>query len=388
MTTRRLSRTLSTWLTLAVATGCSQGQPREPKPNQPADASGVEVTVMAFNVQNLFDTEDDPGKDDKAYLPIEAKRSTEHVRECETIEVAPWRDECLNLDWGEAAVALKLERLAATIKQIDGGRGPDIIALQEIENVGILERLRTEYLQASSYQPAVLLEGTDDRGIDVAFLSRFPLAEPATLHPMEFQQFPERAKDTRGILEATFELPDGSRLTGFSVHFPAPYHPTGMRVEAYLNLTRLLNALPADRPAFAAGDFNTTSVEDAREQMLERLVRPNWTIAHQVGCEGCRGTSYYRRDDTWSFLDMVLFAPPREGSGWALLPDSVRVANAYEHQVTSDGTPARFRLAEQSGVSDHWPIVARVRREPAAPRDQRKSPGRTPGSFTVSEERT
>ena len=27
------------------------------------------VSVMTFNVENLFDNVDDPGKDDKAYLP-------------------------------------------------------------------------------------------------------------------------------------------------------------------------------------------------------------------------------------------------------------------------------------------------------------------------------
>lgn len=32
-----------------------------------------EISVMSLNAQNLFDTFDDPGKDDKAFLPIEKK---------------------------------------------------------------------------------------------------------------------------------------------------------------------------------------------------------------------------------------------------------------------------------------------------------------------------
>jgi hypothetical protein len=40
----------------------------------PIDSPDSEVTVMAFNVQNVFDNIDDAGKDDKAYLPIEAKQ--------------------------------------------------------------------------------------------------------------------------------------------------------------------------------------------------------------------------------------------------------------------------------------------------------------------------
>ena len=36
------------------------------------------ITVMSINAQNLFDTLDDPDKDDKAFLPIEMKQSNEH----------------------------------------------------------------------------------------------------------------------------------------------------------------------------------------------------------------------------------------------------------------------------------------------------------------------
>ena len=107
--------------------------------------------------------------------------------------------------------------------------GADIIAIQEVENLNILEKLRAEYLDDLGYQPAVLIEGTDARGIDVAFLSKFPLARAPVLHPFDVPDYPERAGDTRGVLQADFLLPDGSVLTGFAVHFPAPYHRCGIR---------------------------------------------------------------------------------------------------------------------------------------------------------------
>ncbi len=37
--------------------------------------TATSVTIMTFNVENLFDTIDDPGKDDKAFLPIATKKS-------------------------------------------------------------------------------------------------------------------------------------------------------------------------------------------------------------------------------------------------------------------------------------------------------------------------
>jgi hypothetical protein len=235
--------------------------------------------------------------------------------------------------------------------------------LQEVENAAILDRLSTEYLVGSDYLPAVLIEGQDQRGIDVAFLSRLPLAEPAKLHPLRFEDQPEREKDTRGVLEATFELPDGSLLTGFAVHFPAPFHPTGMRITAYRHLEKLRAQLPDENYVFAAGDFNTTSGEDSEQSMLERFVNPFWTAVHNIGCDECKGTHYYARDDVWSFLDMILWSPPRDGkAGWKVDPRSVRIANRNPAQVTEDGTPARFRLEERSGVSDHWPMVMTIRR--------------------------
>ena len=96
--------------------------------------------------------------------------------------VESWRDECLYLDWSDAALDFKLGVLAATIRQVNDGRGADIIALQEVENVAVLERLRSEYLGDLGYLPAILVEGTDTRGIDVAFLSKLPLlGEPGCI---------------------------------------------------------------------------------------------------------------------------------------------------------------------------------------------------------------
>lgn len=319
------------------------------------------ATIMSLNAQNLFDNIDDPGKDDKAYLPLAAKESKEHIDACNDIEVESWRDECLLLDWSDAAVDTKLRALAEVIRQVDGGRGADIIVFQEVENRRILERLRLEHLAELGYEPAVLIEGTDVRGIDVAFLSRLPLADDPVLHAFEVPGFPDRAGDTRGVLQADFELPDGSVLTGFAVHFPAPFHPTAMRVAAYEHLNALRDALPDHHHVFAAGDFNTTSTEDARERMLDRFARPGWTVAHDLGCGDCRGTYYYRRDDTWSFLDMILFSPGRGAKTTSRIrAGSVAIANEIESQVTPSGTPMRHDSAAGTGVSDHWPIVATI----------------------------
>lgn len=319
------------------------------------------VTVMSFNVENLFDNFDDPAKDDKTFLPIAAKQNESHESACGEIKVDSWRNDCLKFDWSDAAIEHKLFVLAETIRQVNNGAGADIIALQEVENVSILERLRIEYLEELAYGPAILVEGTDARGIDVAILSKLPLAESPLLHPLLLPDFPDRVSDTRGVLQATFELPNGGLLTAFSVHFPAPFHPTAMRVAAYEHLASLRAALPDDHHAFAAGDFNTTSKEDSREQLLDRYARPHWTLAHDVGCQGCDGSYYYHRDASWSWLDMVFFSAARSTKTTAhVRGDSVQIANDYAPQVTEKGWPERFNSESGRGVSDHWPVIATI----------------------------
>jgi len=318
------------------------------------------VTIMTFNVENLFDTADDPDKDDRDYLPLALKDTDEHREACASLRFESWRDRCLTIDWNETIVTKKLSVSAEVILQLDG-RGPDVIAFQEIENIGILERLRTEYLADSGYRPAILIEGNDSRGIDVAFLSRLPLNRAPRLHELQFDdEFADAAGDTRGILQADFDLPDGSVLTGFVVHFPAPYHPTEMRVAAYDTLNGLLDTLPGNHHAFAAGDFNTTSAEDAEMDMLDRFARPAWRVSNDL-CADCRGTSYFPPDQSWSFLDMILWRPCcGENATWQIRADSVQIANRIAAQVRDDGTPRRFSLPDGSGVSDHWPVVITI----------------------------
>ncbi|NIL95227.1 MAG: hypothetical protein GTO71_12510 [Woeseiaceae bacterium] len=348
------SRRIGILATALCATGCT-----EPV----TDETPAAVTVMAFNVQNLFDNLDDPDKDDKAYLPFDAKQNDAHIAECNTIAVESWRNECLYLDWDDAALDHKLATVAEAIRQVADGRGPDIVALQEVENLAILERLRTEYLDDSGYLPGLLIEGTDTRGVDVAFLTRLPTSGPPVLHPFDLpDEFADRAGDTRGLIEATFELPDGSKLTGYSVHFPAPFHPTEMRVLAFEHLQRVRAELPAGHNVFAAGDFNTTSTEDASEDMLDRFVRNDWLVSNDY-CNGCPGTHHYARDDAWSFLDMVIFAPSASPeNAWQI--SNVELAIEVPAQVTIDSTPNRYHSAERTGVSDHWPVVMTLEKRP------------------------
>ncbi len=344
---------------LALA-ACGPDPASQPERDEPG-FQRQEVTIMTFNVENLFDTTDDEGRDDHTYLPRSAKDDSAHIARCETIDVERWRRDCLELDWSEDAVEFKLSQLARAILQVNDGLGPDIIALQEVENVDILARLSREFLPAAGYGDAILIEGQDIRGIDVAFLSRLPLVSDPILHAFDASAFPDRANDTRGVLQATFELPDGGLLTGFSVHFPAPFHPIEMREIAYDHLNTLRSRVPPDHFVFAAGDFNTPAREMTGTSILDDRARPFWTVAHEVDCDGCRGTNYWPSGDSWSFLDMIFWSPATgTESQWRIRTGGVYIADGYPDQLNEDGTVKRFNLEAREGVSDHLPMVMTI----------------------------
>ena len=323
------------------------------------------VSLMTFNVENLFDTSHDADKDDFTYLPTHLKDNDKHRARCVAIPVKKWRTECQQWDWNERVLKEKLSRVAAVIREGSGEGTPDIIVFQEVENLGVLQRLRDEFLADLGYLPPVLIEGVDLRGIDVAFLSRLPLYAPAKLHPIDYREIKPRAlQDTRGILQGDFVLPDGQILTVYGVHFPAPFHPYPLRIDSYTPLNRLVNALPPTRLAVAAGDFNTPAAEDREQDMLQQHVKEYWMVAHQEGCQSCPGTHYYAPKKEWSFLDMILVRrmPPSAGrqSLWELQVERTRLGNQGPHQIDENGYPERWSLDGPTGVSDHWPLVIEV----------------------------
>lgn len=325
-------------------------------------ASDDVLTFMAFNVENLFDTKHDKGKNDLTYLPLANKKSESHKKNCAPLKNKRWKDQCLNWDWSDKVVDFKLNALSKTIQQIKNGKGPDILVLEEVENINILKQLNERGLH---YPTVVLIEGADQRGIDVAVMTRLKLFKPAKLHPIPFTGFAkERVQDTRGILQVDLKLPDGEVLSVFGIHFPAPFHPKKMREQAFRHLNRLVEELPAGRLALAGGDFNVPRREDEKGNFVMNMTKDHWFVGHKVACKDCPGTTYYPPMDSWSFLDMILWSKSFEekSSQWKVLKQSFRIANNYQPQRSETGAPNRFEIDGPLGVSDHWPLAVDIKK--------------------------
>ncbi len=317
--------------------------------------------IMTFNVENLFDTKHDSGKVDYTFLPKSYKSQQKHIKGCNKISRKKWRDQCLYWDWSDKVLEEKLKRIADSIKQVNGGLGPDIIVLQEVENKSVLETLRTKHLQGLGYTESILVEGKDKRGIDVAFLSKLAPNGRAKLNFVPFKNVSQKRKsDTRGILQQDFQLPNGDIITGFAVHFPAPYHPHELRVQSYQYMNSLIEKLPKDRLAFAAGDFNTPTRENNKYNIWETHTASHWFLPHKSHCKNCPGTAYYAPKKSWSFLDTIFLSKSFANSHWKV--KKVSIANKAPHQTTPKGRPNSFKLqgSKVYGVSDHWPMVVQL----------------------------
>jgi len=307
------------------------------------------ITIMSINAQNLFDTMDDPGKDDKAFLPIEMKQSKEHKNSCNSITVNRWRMECFFQDWDQETKNAKLNNLLEVIVSYDSN-GADVIGLQEIENMNILEQL-FNLLEPYGYKDFHLLESNDKRGVDTAFISKYKITNPK-LHYVNFSPDFETI-DTRPIFEVDINI-SGKVMKFYNVHFPSNWHPVQMRIESFEKLKELISS--HSEPSVALGDFNVNSKDDKKFSIYQNQ-EDFWKVAHREGCSSCLGTYYYGRGKSWDFLDTIMVSRNRDVE---FVKDSIDVYKIKFNTYKDTGKPNWFNSDSKQGVSDHFPLVAEI----------------------------
>jgi uncharacterized protein len=110
----------------------------------------TEFSIASFNLENFFDPLYTSGKPGPCDLDPNGKPCTERVT--------------------PADYALKLSKAGAAIRDVLGV--PTLVAVQEVENIGVLTALAQTRELASYHYTPILLEGLDPRGIDVGLLYR------------------------------------------------------------------------------------------------------------------------------------------------------------------------------------------------------------------------
>lgn len=347
--------TVAALLMLLAAPYAEVASPPAPTAPTPT-AADQEVTFAFWNLENLFDTEDDPkNPGDDEFLPAEG--------------------------WDDERYGRKLAHLASVVAALDA----HLLGVCEVENRRVLEDLiaRNE-LSGHGYSIAHL-DTPDKRGIDMGVLFRAPfeLAEgdrAVQLHPIDLGDVPR----TRGILEVDLTV-HGQPLVVLVNHWPSrgggertvEHRQRAAETARRVVLARLDAARLEGREAdiLIIGDFNDDPFDDSLVEHLEAvrgkfalrgdrgrtvLHNPSWTF---LGTPDL-GTLYYRSG--WNVFDQAIVSRGMldadglhyvEGSLAIHEPDRIRNLNHPGHP------PRWFREYRgnwDEGYSDHFAIVGRL----------------------------
>ncbi len=285
-------------------------------PEETPRPAGSHFTLATFNVLNLFDDKDDPYHDD------------------ETTRAKPEQE---------------LRRIATLIQNID----VDILALQEVENRGILKRFIDTHLQDLGYRHVVLYEGNDRRGIDVCLVSRFPIGFVTSHRHLRFPDHQGVVRHfRRDLLVVQLQPANTEPFEVWVVHLKS--HRGGNQSDSIrLAEANQIRALLDDRFAndpesriLVCGDFNDT-LQSATLQTILKSRTESLACALDHIPQVNRIT--YNRAPYRQMIDFILWSP-------AMARDYL--VNSYK---------IHYGTTETNG-SDHNPVVATFRRTPVGSR--------------------
>ncbi|MBC5992165.1 endonuclease/exonuclease/phosphatase family protein [Pontibacter cellulosilyticus] len=340
-------KTLLLFFTLSTLIGCS----RVIAPS----SKGKLHTIAFYNTQNLFDTIDDPNKDDDAFTPKGGMK------------------------WDQQKYNRKIQKLASAIAPIGGGNGPTIIGLTEVENALVLQDLiQTPELKKMKYE-YIHFEMDDPQGLDLAILYKPSAFKVETKRSIKID-YPGNFS-SKDILQVNGKL-QGQPLTIFVNHWPARANTRRGRQDdsrlrtAATTLRKEINAIQASNPdanIVAIGDFDAEPRTTVMEQTLKATGRPNpyykeelfnTFYMHYVNGLG----SYHSRGD-FKMLDQVLISKSLiSGNGLEFVRGSAKIHDPQELKFLYGkykGTPLPTFSGNTyfGGPSDHFPVFIQLRKK-------------------------
>ncbi|MDP3586573.1 MAG: endonuclease/exonuclease/phosphatase family protein [Sulfuricurvum sp.] len=317
---------------------------------------GAEVKIASYNVENLFDMNDD-GTEYEQYIP--------------------------NTSWGwtEEMHRIKLRNTAQVIKDI----GADVIGLQEIESETALKELKAELNRQGIYYPHYAFARSKNTTVATALLSKYPL-KSALSHSVG------ASRSYRDILEAKIDF-NGKNIHIFVNHWKSKSGSESMRIQSAKVLKKLISNLDEDEPYILLGDFNShyeeyrTFVKSRKHNDTDGITGINHilktidedenpiTIKSVKECDDCSYNLWYElpHEQRWSHeyrggheaLDNMIISPSlADGKGVEYVRGSFGRFDAP--YLFYKGKPYRWQQSRKfpkhhlgEGYSDHLAIFAK-----------------------------
>ncbi len=312
-------------------------------------------TVAFYNVENLFDFEDDPLTFDDDRTP----NGKDH-----------WTEEIYNA---------KLKNMAQVISEIGKevtGTTPAIIGLCEIENRRVLEDLVNQEPLLSKDYGIIHFDSPDRRGIDVALLYRKKLFTPTQYkaHKLIIYDNDDSSKRvfTRDQLVASGML-DGEKIHFIVNHWPSrrggEERSRHKRINAAKLNRHIIDSLFSEDPyakIITMGDFNddpsNSSIKEnlkAKRKKEDLELKELYNPMEEMSRKGL-GTLAYR--DQWNLFDQMIISTELTKKDYSSYRFYKAEIYNKEYLINSKGRykgyPYRSFVGEgyTGGYSDHFPV--------------------------------
>ena len=314
-------------------------------------------SVMFYNLENLYDTVNDPNTDDDDFTPSGNRR------------------------WTQIKYQRKLENLGEVFQAVSSlpGGFPALVGVSEVENDNVLDDMVSQKRLSGANYHYVHYDSNDQRGVDVALLyrpSRFKLLESQPLKPIlrsGREYFGRDILVVRGLL-------DGEMFAIYVCHFlsrrggraaSAGFRRAGAET-IYYHALQMRDEYPGIK-IIVMGDMNDTPADFSLSHLLHAVAdmedveqggffNPMWTLME----EG-QGTSLHNHH--WTLFDNIMVCRQLLESSGSEGFHIARFSKWHYAQIfkrnfmMEHGVPKRSYTGNHffsGGYSDHLPVLIRL----------------------------
>jgi len=253
---------------------------------------GRNLRFMFYNVENLFDTIDNPEANDEEYLAGGAR------------------------NWNSYRYYQKKNRIYKTIMAAGGWRPPELIGLCEIENETVLEELLWNTPFSKFEYKYIHRNSPDHRGIDVALLY-----DPERFFPVSENflrlNLPDEYSSTREILYSKGHTKQNDTLHVFVNHWPSKYGGAvksqpkrNIAAKTLKAITDSILKVEKQAKIIVAGDFNDGPKAESVKKFLKAdtpgdlIINQKLYSLSEQWLNEAYGT--YKYQGQWSVIDQFI----------------------------------------------------------------------------------
>lgn len=310
------------------------------------------MRIMFYNVENLFDTENDSLKNDEEFLPNGMKF------------------------WTPKRYYTKLNQIATTVVSLGGWLPPQIIGLCEIENRKVLDDLcKKTGLKNFNYR-IVHKESPDRRGIDVALLYQKSWFKPISYKAIEVK-FPfNPGSTTRDILYVKGFTRNKDTLHLFVNHWPSRW---GGQMETEQKRMQAASTLKASVDSIFAqhhkakivimGDFNDYPENKSLKETLNanvdfKAIENNKLYNLSAFIQQTKKIGTHKHQADWGVLDQIIVSGALLNAQFGLKTNKEQVGIFFADFLLVDDETYTGKKSYRTylgykylgGYSDHLPV--------------------------------